>query len=97
MNDLFGFMYEVFFSDFNYCETLLYAMNDGREYTTIFLSTLVIVIVGVVTFYKLINPVRKQRLKWFVFLGTLTVIGFVAATIIVNENRAFIWHIKTRN
>lgn len=92
MTDFCGPLFEGYF-DYGYCTTVLEALNNGGEYTSIVFSTIITVVIGVFIFYKLIDPVRKQRLKWFALLGVLTIIGFFVATFMVNSNIDFMMYL----
>jgi len=85
MNDFCAPLFEGFF-DYDYCSTLLDALNNGGEYTKITFGTIGISLIGTLIFYKLINPARKQRLKWLILVGVIAVLAYGLTTLLVNSN-----------
>ena len=85
MNDIFAPLFEWFFI-YDDSATLLNALNDGKEYTKIALAIMAISLFTVILFYKLLDPVRNQRAKWFGMLIINLIVGPIIVSFLIKEN-----------
>jgi len=85
MNNLLAPFYELFF-DWGSNQTLLNCVFNNNDYTKFGLLLLVLPILLLVTFYKLWDPIRKQRLMLAIVFILITIITYGTTYGILNNN-----------
>ena len=85
MNDLLAPIYEFFFS-WDTHEDLLTFVYDNLDYSKMAWVLLLVPPFLLVIFYKAWEPMRNQRLMWFITMLTIIVIAYAATTGILYYN-----------
>jgi len=85
MNNLLAPMYELFFDYASY-QDLLDMIYNNYDYGKIGLVLLLVPLALLAVFYKVWEPMRKQRLMWFLSLLLILIITYLSTTVIINNN-----------
>ena len=85
MNNLFASLYETFF-DWNSYENLLRAVFDNSDYGKLGLIMLLLPLLVLVVFYKLWDPINKQKLKWILSLVLILIVSYGVTSGILYSN-----------
>ncbi len=84
MNDLFAPLFEMFFN-YTTHQVLLGYVFDNLDYGKIGTSLLLLSLT-LLLFYKVWNPIGSQRLKWACSVIGISVISYITTTIILYSN-----------
>lgn len=90
MNEFYNNIITTFFLDYSDNRTLLDTIYDANIYTPIFFVEIVFHLAAVFLFYKLINPITKQRLKWLLLLVINCIIAFIISKSMLQSNGSVI-------
>ena len=77
MNDFIASLYDPWFDYVTY-NKLINSVFDIKDFQKLGFGFLIVSILGLIVFYKLWDPVKKPRLKWF---ATLLSIGLIMSII----------------
>jgi len=89
VNDLLAPAYEYFFNWDNY-ETLLSCAYDNNDYGKFGWLLLLTPMLLLILFYKVWEPMRRQRLMWLIILIIISIIGYAATTGILYNNECIL-------
>ena len=92
MNNLLAPIYELFFS-WDTHEELLKFVYDNLDYSKMAWVLLLVPPFLLVIFYKFWEPMRNQRLMWFITMLVITVIAYAATTGILYYNTEILQYI----
>ncbi len=92
MNDLLAPIYEFFFS-WDTHEELLTFVYDNLDYSKMAWVLLLVPPFLLMVFYKFWEPMRNQRLMWFITILTIIVIAYAATTGILYYNNNILEYI----
>ena len=85
MNDLFAPFYEWWF-EFEVYEILLDCLYDNNDYGKFGWLLLIVPLLLLALFYRVWDPMRRQRLMWSITIIIISLIGYMATTGIVYNN-----------
>lgn len=89
INDLLAPMYEYFFNWNNY-QILLTCLYDNNDYRKFGWLLLIMPLLLLVLFYKVWEPLRRQRLMWLIIIIITAIIGYAATTGIIYNNECIL-------
>lgn len=89
INDLLAPMYEYFFNWNNY-QILLTCLYDNNDYGKFGWLLLIMPLLLLVLFYKVWEPLRRQRLMWLIIIIITAIIGYAATTGIIYNNECIL-------
>lgn len=73
MNDIVASLYDPWFN-YNLYKNLQDAVYNAFDFQKLGISLILVSVIGLLIFYKLWDPVKKPRFKWFI---TLLIIGLL--------------------
>tara|TARA_B100000795_G_C22520923_1_gene331327 strand:+ start:98 stop:526 length:429 start_codon:yes stop_codon:yes gene_type:complete len=85
INDLLAGFYEDFFNWNNY-EVLLTSLYDNNDYGKFGWLLLIVPLIMMLLFYKVWEPMRKQRLMWLITIITIAIVNYAITTGIIYSN-----------
>jgi hypothetical protein len=85
INDLLAGFYEYFFKWNNY-EILLTSLYDNNDYGKFGWLLLIVPLIMMLLFYKVWEPMRKQRLMWLITIITIAIVNYAVTTGIIYAN-----------
>tara|TARA_B110000259_G_scaffold153942_1_gene174412 strand:+ start:100 stop:519 length:420 start_codon:yes stop_codon:yes gene_type:complete len=85
MNDLFAPLYEWWFN-WDVYQVLLTCLYDNNDYGKFGWLLLIVPLLLLALFYKVWDPMRRQRLMWLITTIIISLIGYMATTGIVFNN-----------
>ena len=85
MNDLFAPLYEPWFN-WDVYQVLLTCLYDNNDYGKFGWLLLIVPLLLLALFYKVWDPMRRQRLMWLITIIIISLIGYMATTGIVFNN-----------
>mgnify|MGYP006076058233 FL=1 len=85
INDLLAGFYEDFFNWNNY-EILLTSLYDNNDYGKFGWLLLIVPLIMMLLFYKVWEPMRKQRLMWLITIITIAIVNYAVTTGIIYAN-----------
>jgi hypothetical protein len=85
INDLLAGFYEDFFNWDNY-EILLTSLYDNNDYGKFGWLLLIVPLIMMLLFYKVWEPMRKQRLMWLITIITIAIVNYAVTTGIIYAN-----------
>jgi hypothetical protein len=92
VNDLLAPMYEYFFNWDNY-EILLDCVYNNNDYGKFGWLLLLVPLLILGIFYKVWEPMRKQRLMWLITIIIISIINYASATGILYGNECVLTEI----
>ena len=96
VNDLLAPMYEYFFNWDNY-EILLTCLWDNNDYGKFGWLLLLVPLLLLVLFYKVWEPMRKQRLMWLITIIIISIVSYAATTGILFNNECILDELAAYN
>jgi hypothetical protein len=85
INDLLAGFYEDFFNWNNY-GILLTSLYDNNDYGKFGWLLLIVPLIMMLLFYKVWEPMRKQRLMWLITIITIAIVNYAVTTGIIYAN-----------
>ena len=85
MNDLFAPLYEPWFN-WDVYQVLLTCLYDNNDYGKFGWLLLIVPLLLLALFYKVWDPMRRQRLMWLITTIIISLIGYMTTTGIVFNN-----------
>jgi hypothetical protein len=92
MNEIIALLYEPFFNWDTYQE-LLSAVFNNLDYGKIGWLILIIPIIILIIFYKFWDPISSSKLKWWLMILSISILGYISASTILYSNPEMIQYL----
>jgi hypothetical protein len=92
MNEIIALLYEPFFNWDTYQE-LLSAVFNNLDYGKIGWLILIIPIIILIIFYKFWDPISSTKLKWWLMILSISILGYISASTILCSNPEMIQYL----
>ena len=95
MNDLVVPLYEDLF-DYDTYQILLDCLYNNNDYGKFGWLLLIVPLLLLALFYRVWDPMRRQRLMWLITIIIIPLIGFITTMSIVNYNNCIILQLNSQ-
>jgi|TARA_B110000114_G_C15037315_1_gene375507 hypothetical protein len=92
MNEIIVKLYEEFF-DWNTYQGLLNMVFNNHDYGKIGWLILIIPIIILIIFYKFWDPVSSSKLKWWLTILSISILGYISASTVLYNNTKIIQYL----
>jgi len=92
MNEIIVKLYEEFF-DWSTYQGLLNMVFNNHDYGKIGWLILIIPIIILIIFYKFWDPVSSSKLKWWLTILSISILGYISASTVLYNNTKIIQYL----
>ena len=92
MNEIIVKLYEEFF-DWSTYQGLLNMVFNNHDYGKIGWLILIIPIIILIIFYKFWDPVSSSKLKWWLTILSISILGYISASTVLYNNTEIIQYL----